>query len=100
MFLKSSVHLKALTNFLQKKFSEYIFKPDTSLNLIEILTIENAKKGRDDPNNILAINDGNEVTLVYFEYDNKVLNIEKQAQSFMLKAVKSDEQQVAENNET
>ena len=60
------------------------------MNLIEIITIENVKKGRDDPNNILAINDDNEVTLVYIEHDNKVLNIEKQAQSFMLKA--SEEQ--------
>lgn len=86
MFLKSNVHLKALTNFLKEKFSKYIFKLDTSLNLIEIITIENAKKGHDDPDNILAINDDNEVTLVYFEHNNKILNIEKQAQRFMLKA--------------
>lgn len=86
MFLKSNVHLKELTNFLQEKFSEYIFKPDTSLNLIEIITIENAKKGRDDAENILALNDDNEVFLIYFEHDNKIFNIEKQAQRFMLKA--------------
>ena len=85
MFLKSNVHLKDLTEFLQKNFNEYVFKPDTSLNLIEIITIENAKKGRDDPDNILAINDDNEVALVYFEHNNKILNIEKQAQRFILK---------------
>lgn len=90
MFLKSSVHLKALTNFLQKEFSEYIFKPDTSLNLIEIITIENAKKGSDDPSNILSINDDNEVNLVYFEHNSKILDIEKQAQKFISKV--SEEQ--------
>lgn len=87
MFLKSNVHLKDLTDFLQKEFSNYVFNTDSSLNLIEILTKENAEKGRDDPANILAINDDDEITLVYFEHDNKILNIEKQAQRFMLKAI-------------
>ena len=90
MFLKSNVRLKKLTDFLQENFSEYIFKPDTSLNLIEIITIENAKKGSDDTENILAIGVDYEVTLVYFEHNNEILNIEKQAQEFMSKA--SEEQ--------
>lgn len=87
MFLKSNAHLKDLTDFLQKEFSNYVFNADASLNSIEILTIENADKGRDDPTNILAINDDDEVTLVYFEHNNEILNIEKQAQKFMLKAI-------------
>lgn len=85
MFLKSNVHLKELTNFLQENFNKYVFKPDTSLNLIEIITKENAKKGVDDAENILAIGVDCEVTLVYFEHNNDILNIEKQAQIFMLK---------------
>ena len=85
MFLKSNAHFKELTNFLQKNFSEYIFKPDTSLNLIEIITKENAKKGVDNVENILAIGVDYEVTLVYFEHNNEIINIEKQAQKFMSK---------------
>lgn len=90
MFLKSNVHLKELTHFLQEKFSEYVFKSDTQLNLIEIITRKNAEKGRDDTENILAIGVDYEVTLVYFEHNNKILNIEKQAQEFMSKV--SEEQ--------
>ena len=44
VFLKSNVHLKEITHFLQEKFSEYVFKPDTQLNLIEIITRKNAEK--------------------------------------------------------
>ena len=44
MFLKSNIHLKELTDFLQEKWSEYVCKPDTQLNLIEIITRKNAKK--------------------------------------------------------
>lgn len=87
MLLRSNVHLKDLTDFLQENFSEYVFKPDTSLDLIEIITKKNAKKGIYDVENILAIGVDYEVTLVYFEHDNKILNIEKQAQRFMLKAI-------------
>lgn len=83
MFLKSNVHLKELTEFLQKNFNKYIFKPDTSLNLIEIITKENAKKGIEDVVNVLAIGVDCEVTLVYFEHSNDILNIEKQAQKFV-----------------
>lgn len=75
---------------MQEKFSKYVFKPDTQLNLIEIITRKNAEKGRDDTENILAIGVDYEVTLVYFEHNNKILNIEKQAQEFMSKV--SEEQ--------
>lgn len=34
MFLKSNVHLKELADLLQENFNEYVFKPDTQLNLI------------------------------------------------------------------
>lgn len=44
MFLKGNAHLKDLTNFLQENFSEYVFKPDTQLNLIEIITRKMQKK--------------------------------------------------------
>lgn len=44
MFLKSNIHLKELADFLQENFSKYVFKPDTQLNLIEIITKKNAKK--------------------------------------------------------
>lgn len=90
MFLKSNVNLKRLTDFLQENFSEYIFKPDSSLNLIEIITKKNAKKGKSEVENILAIGVDCEITLVYFEHNNDILNIEKQAQEFMSKA--SEEQ--------
>ena len=90
MFLKSNVNLIELTEFLQKNFNKYVFKPDTSLNLIEIITKENAKKGIDNVENILAIGVDYEVTLVYFEHDNEILNIQKQAQKFMSKV--SEEQ--------
>ena len=53
------------------------------MNLIEIITKKNAKKGIDNVENILAINDDNEVTLVYFEHNNKIISIEKQAQKFI-----------------
>lgn len=86
MFLKSNIHLKELTNFLQENFSEYVFKPDTSLNLIKIITKKNAKRGKEEVENILAIGVDYEVTLVYFEHNNEILNIEKQAQEFMSKA--------------
>lgn len=90
MFLKSNVHLKELTNFLQENFDEYVFKPDTQLNLIEIITRKNAKKGKDEVENILAIGVDCEVTLVYFEHNNDILDIEKQAQEFISKV--SEEQ--------
>lgn len=90
MFLKSNVHLKELNNFLQENFSEYVFKPDTQLNSIEIITKKNAKKGKSEVENILAIGVDCEITLVYFEHNNDILNIEKQAQEFMSKA--SEEQ--------
>lgn len=87
MFLESNAHLKDLTNFLQKNFSKYVFKPDTQLNLIEIITAKNAKRGKDETGNILAIGVDCETTLVYFEHNNEILDIEKQAQRFMLKAI-------------
>lgn len=85
MFLKNNAHLKELTEFLQENFNKYVFKPDTYLNLIEIITKENAKKGIEDVVNILGIGVDYEVTLVYFEHNNDILNIEKQAQEFMSK---------------
>ena len=85
MFLKSNVHLKELTDFLQENFNEYVFKPDTQLNLIEIITMKNAKKGKHESENVLAVGDDNKVRLIYFEHNNNILNIEKQAQIFMLK---------------
>ena len=85
MFLKSNVHLKELTDFLQENFNEYVFKPDTQLNLIEIVTMKNAKKGKHESENVLAVGDDNKVRLIYFEHNNNILNIEKQAQIFMLK---------------
>ena len=90
MFLKSNVHLKELADFLQESFDEYVFKPDTRLNLIEIITRKNAKKGIDNVENILAIGADCEIILVYFERNNEILNIEKQAQKFMSKV--SEEQ--------
>lgn len=90
MFLTSNVHLKELADFLQESFDEYVFKPDTQLDLIEIITKKNAKKGIDNVENILAIGVDYEVTLVYFEHNNDILDIEKQAQGFMSKA--SEEQ--------
>ena len=85
MFLKSNAHLKDLTNFLQENFSEYVFKPDTQLNLIEIITKKNAKKGKCEIENVLVVGDDSKVKLMYFEHNSKILNIEKQAQIFMLK---------------
>lgn len=90
MFLTSNVHLKDLTDFLQENFSKYVFEPDTSLNLIEIITKKNAKRGKKEVENILAIGVDYEITLVYFEHNNDILNIEKQAQEFMSKV--SEEQ--------
>ena len=88
LFLKSNVHLKALTDFLQKEFSEYVFKPDAPLDLIEIITRKNAKKGRHVDENVLAVGDDNKVRLIYFEHNKNIIDIEKQAQSFMLLASK------------
>ena len=90
MFLKSNIHLKELTDFLQEKFSEYVFKPDTQLNLIEIITRKNAEKGRDDTENVLAVGGDSKVRLIFFEHNGDILNIEKQAQEFMSKV--SEEQ--------
>ena len=84
MFLKSDVHLKELTDFLQKEFSEYVFRPDTSLNLIEIITKKNAKRGKSESENVLAVGDG-KVRLIFFEHNDDILSIEKQAQKFMSK---------------
>lgn len=85
MFLTSNTHLKELTNFLQENFSGYIFKSDTSVNLIEIITRKNAKKGKHENENVLAVGDDNKVRLIFLEHNNDILNIEKQAQIFMLK---------------
>ena len=90
LFLKSNVHLKGLADFLQENFDEYVFKPDTQLNLIEIITKKNAKKGIDNVENVLAIGVNCEVNLVYFEHNNEILDIKKQAQEFMSKV--SEEQ--------
>lgn len=90
MFLKSNVHLKELTDFLQENFSEYIFDTDSSLNLIEIITKKNAKKGKHENENVLAVGDNGKVRLIFFEHNNDILNIEKQAQEFMSKV--SEEQ--------
>ena len=90
LFLKSNVHLKDLADFLQENFDEYVFKPDTQLNLIEIITKKNAKKGIDNVENVLAIGVDYEVILVYFEHNNEILDIKKQAQEFMSKV--SEEQ--------
>lgn len=86
MFLKSNAHLKELTDFLQKNFSEYIFKSDSSLNLIEIITKKNAKKGKCESENVLAVGEDDKVRLIFFEHNSKILDIEKQAQDFMSKA--------------
>lgn len=86
MFLKSNVHLKELADFLQENFSEYVFKPDTQLNLIEIITMKNAKKGKHENENVLAVGDDSKVRLIFFEHNSKILDIEKQAQDFMSKA--------------
>lgn len=83
MFLKSNVHLKELADFLQENFGEYVFKPDTQLNLIEIITTENAKKGKNKSENVLAVGDDNKVRLIYFEHNDDILSIEKQAQTFL-----------------
>ena len=85
MFLKSNVHLKELTDFLQENFNEYVFKPDAQLNLIEIITMKNAKKGKYETENVLVVGDDCEVTLLYFEHNNEILNIKKQAQIFMFR---------------
>lgn len=87
MFLKSNAHLKDLTDFLQKEFSNYVFNTDTSLNLIEIITKKNAKKGKCENENVLAVGDNGKVRLIFFEHDSEILNIEKQAQKFMSKAI-------------
>lgn len=85
MFLKSSVHLKELADFLQENFSEYVFRTDAQLNLIEIITKKNAKKGKIETENVLVVGDDSKVSLMYFEHNDDILNIEKQAQTFMLK---------------
>lgn len=90
MFLKSNAYLKELNNFLQENFSEYVFKPDTQLNLIEIITAKNAKKGKHESENVLAVGDDGKVRLIFFEHNDDILDMEKQAQEFMSKA--SEEQ--------
>lgn len=85
MFLKSDAHLKELVDFLQENFTEYVFKPDTQLNLIEIITRKNAKKGKHENENVLAVGDNGKIRLIFFEHNDDILNIEKQAQTFMLK---------------
>lgn len=90
MFLKSNVHLKELADFLQENFNEYVFKPDTQLNLIEIITTKNAKKGKHESENVLAVGDDGKARLIYFEHNSKILDIEKQAQEFMLIYVESE----------
>ena len=87
MFLKSNVRLIELVGFLQDKFSEYVFRLDTQLNLIEIITKKNAKKGKCENENVLAVGDNSKVRLIFFEHDIEILNIEKQAQKFMSKAI-------------
>ena len=86
MFLKSNVHLKELADFLQENFNEYVFKPDTQLNLIEIITLRNAKKGKRESENVLAVGDDGKARLIFFEHNSKILDIEKQAKDFMSKA--------------
>lgn len=90
MFLQSNVHLKDLANFLQKNFREYIFNTDSSLNLIEIITKKNAKKGKHESENVLAVGDDGKVRLIYFEHNNDILDMEKQAQEFMITTSKSN----------
>lgn len=90
MFLKSNAYLKELNNFLQENFSEYVFKPDTQLNLIEIITAKNAKKGKHENENVLAVGEDNKVRLIFFEHNSKILDIEKQAQEFMITTSKSN----------
>lgn len=85
MFLKSDIHLKELTKFLQENFSKYVFKPDTQLDLIEIITMENAKKGKYEIENVVVVCDDSKISLMYFEHNDDILNIEKQAQKFMSK---------------
>lgn len=87
MFFKSNVHLKELTDFLQENFSEYVFKPDAQLDLIEIITMKNAKKGKNKSENVLAVGDDNKVRLIFFEHNNDILSIEKQAQIFMFRKI-------------
>lgn len=86
MRLKSNIHLKELTDFLQEKYPNYVFYPDTSLNLIEIITLENAKKRKEDPENVLMINDDNIVYLMGKDENKTILSMEKQAREFMRKA--------------
>lgn len=83
MRFKSSVFLLKLTDFLQEKYSKHIFEPDTYLNLIEIITLESAKKGLKDVENVLMISDDNNVSLAYKEENETILNIKKQANEFM-----------------
>lgn len=86
MRLKSNIHLKELTDFLQEKYPNYVFYPDTSLNLIEIITLKNAKKHKEDPENVLMINDDNIVYLMGKDENKTILSMEKQAREFMRKA--------------
>lgn len=83
MKFKSDIHLIKLTDFLQEKYSKYVFEPDTYLNLIEIITLESAKKGLKDVENVLMISDNNNVSLVYVEENKTILAMEKQANDFM-----------------
>lgn len=85
MFLQSNVHLKDLADFLQKNFREYNFNTDSSLNLIEIIKKKNAKKGKCENENVLAVGEDGKARLIFFEHNSKILDIEKQAQEFMLK---------------
>lgn len=86
MRLKSNIHLKKLTDFLQEKYPNYVFCPDTSLNLIEIITLKNAKKHKEDPENVLMINDDNTVYLMAKDENKTILSMEKQVREFIRKA--------------
>ena len=99
MKLKSNIHLKKLTAFLQEKYPKYVFYPDTSLDLIEIITLKNAKEHREDPENVLMINDDNTVYLMYKEENKVILSMEKEARDFMREASEDSEKEIIDNTQ-
>lgn len=88
MTYKVNIHMKDMWEYLDNKYLNYLFDPDTSLNLIEIFEF-----GNDNPVNVLFFDTSDKDIGLAYKTDNQdMLDIEKDAKSFLAEFVKVSEE--------
>lgn len=94
MRFKVSIHMKDIYEYLDNTYLNYLFDPDTSLDLIEIFKLGDAYLGEiNQPVNVLYFHENDkDISLMYKTDDQDMLDIEKAAKSFLAEFVKVSEE--------